>query len=247
MVRRSQEHLARGFPATRHSALAAVRSGDQEQRRRGLAVLAEAYWGPVHGYLRLRWGKSHEEAKDLAQELFAQLLHRDLLSSFDPQRARLRTFLRLCIDGLVTREHRAARRLKRGGGEAAVSFDAEQARADFEGTADAAESPEALFDKEWARGLFAAALRRLEERCRRERKTQHFELFQRYELDAGPERPTYAELARRFRIATTDVTNRLAWVRRELRRTVLELLRASTASESEFRDEARSLLGVERP
>jgi hypothetical protein len=43
------------------------------------------------------------------------------------------------------------------------------------------------------------------------------------------------------------VTNHLHWARRELRKAVLEKLRETTASEEEFRDEARALLGVEAP
>jgi hypothetical protein len=41
------------------------------------------------------------------------------------------------------------------------------------------------------------------------------------------------------------VTNYLALARREFRRTVLEKLRELTATDEEFRREARSLLGVD--
>jgi len=40
------------------------------------------------------------------------------------------------------------------------------------------------------------------------------------------------------------VTNFLAFARREFRRIVLEKLREITANDREFREEARSLLGV---
>jgi hypothetical protein len=48
-------------------------------------------------------------------------------------------------------------------------------------------------------------------------------------------------------LPVTTVTNRLAAVRRDLRRTVLEQLRELTASEEEFRAEAERVLGVEAP
>jgi hypothetical protein len=41
------------------------------------------------------------------------------------------------------------------------------------------------------------------------------------------------------------VTNHLAWARREFRRVVLDTLREMTASEDEFRREARDLLGLD--
>ena len=52
-------------------------------------------------------------------------------------------------------------------------------------------------------------------------------------------------LAQKFKIAPTDVTNYLAFARREFRRIALERLREMTASEDEFRREARAMLGVD--
>jgi hypothetical protein len=46
-------------------------------------------------------------------------------------------------------------------------------------------------------------------------------------------------------LEATDVTNYLAFARREFRRCVLEQLRDMTASDDEFRREAQSLLGVD--
>jgi vacuolar-type H+-ATPase subunit H len=48
-------------------------------------------------------------------------------------------------------------------------------------------------------------------------------------------------------IAETQVTNHLAWARREFRRLVLEALEEATGSEEEFRAEARQLLGIDPP
>jgi RNA polymerase sigma factor (sigma-70 family) len=233
--------LVRGFPPTRHSALVAVRSADAAERARGLATLSAVYWRPVYSYLRLRWRRPHEDAADLAQEFFAELVDKDLLSRFDPSRARLRTYLRICIDGLVGNHDKAASRQKRGGGVAPLQFDFEEAREEIERVAGTVESPESMFEKEWARGVFAIALQRLREACARAGKADHYALLEQYDL--GDARPTYADLAQRFGVAVTDVTNRLFRVRRELRQVVLEVLRELTASEEEFLEEARALLG----
>jgi hypothetical protein len=45
----------------------------------------------------------------------------------------------------------------------------------------------------------------------------------------------------------TQVTNHLAWARRELRRLVLERLRLLAGSDAEFRAEAEDLFGVRIP
>jgi len=227
--------LVRAFPTTRHSAIEAARSGDGIERARGLQTLSEAYWRPVYAYLRLHWRRSHEEAADLTQEFFAELIEKDLLARFDASRARLRTWLRVCIDGLVQNGLRRSGRQKHGGG-----FDFESAEQELE-NAPGGESPEARFEKEWARAVFGMGLRHLREKCAAEGKLAHFALLEDYDLG---DRASYAELARRHGIAVTDVTNRLAWARRSLREAVLDVLRELTCSEEELRSEARALLGA---
>ena len=51
-------------------------------------------------------------------------------------------------------------------------------------------------------------------------------------------------MGRRFGIKATDVTNYLAFARKQFRRIVLDELRAMTSGEEEFRREALTLLGV---
>src|SRR5258705_5395977 len=101
MMGAMDEQLVRGFPSTRHSALALVRSKDAAERARGVETLSSVYLRPVYSYLRPRWHRPHEEAADLAQEFFAELLEKELLARFDPSRARLRTYLPACIARLL--------------------------------------------------------------------------------------------------------------------------------------------------
>jgi F0F1-type ATP synthase membrane subunit b/b' len=56
---------------------------------------------------------------------------------------------------------------------------------------------------------------------------------------------SYRELAARFSLAETSVTNELSAARQQFRQIVLDTLREATASEQEFRAEARALLGID--
>ncbi len=221
------------FPVTRRSAVEAARSGDAVERARGLNTVAQAYWRPVYSYLRLHWRKSHDEAADLTQELFADLVDHNTLARFDPQKARLRTWLRVCVDGLVANDHRAQTRQKRS----PTVFDFAAARAAVERASPL--SPEQEFEKEWARAVFSMALEALRVRCAATDKEPYYALLVAYELG---DRPTYAALAERFSLALTDVTNHLAWARRELRAEVFQLLADLTRGEAELHEAARALL-----
>jgi len=204
-------------------------------------AIASAYWRPVYKYLRVRWRIDPEDARDLTQEFFARLLERNFLDSYEPDKGRLRTFLRTCADRLFLNQSRAAQRLKRGGEAVHLALDFDVAEKEL--AVAHSESPEDLFEREWMRALFALAVERLQAHCAAAGKARHFELFERYDLDESGNL-SYADLAREFNLATTDVTNYLAYARREFRRAVLEQLREMTGSEDEFRREAQSLLGV---
>jgi len=233
------------FPKTRWSAIEAARSSDPEERRRALDRIVSVYWKPVYKYVRARYRRSAEDAQDLTQEFFGSLLARRSLDAYEPRKARLRTFLRACVDALVANADRDARRLKRGAGTAPLSLEFELAEGELARTG--LPSPERVddfFEREWLRSLFAAAVDQLRAACAAKGKEAAFAIFERYDLDdAEPGRPTYADLAAEHGLSVVDVTNHLAGARRDFRRITLELLRETTASDDEFRREALSLLG----
>ena len=236
------------FPATRWSVVAAARSDDSAERARALDVLFAAYWKPVYKYVRLKFSKSPEEAQDLTQGFFAELLERDLLSGFEPKKSRLRTYIRLCADSFVLNEIKHAGRQKRGGDAVHVALDFCAAEGELRAQAiDPASIPseerfEQFFEKEWIRSLFLAAVRKFREFCAAGGKVSAFNLFEAYDL-ADDDPPSYAQLAETHQLSVGNVTNQLAWARREFRRLAKEELRALCSTDEEFARESRSLFG----
>jgi RNA polymerase sigma factor (sigma-70 family) len=237
------------FPATRHSLLVATRSGDPEERRRAFGVLVASYWKPVYKYLRLRWRASAEDAEDLTQGFFARAFEKGFFDTFDPARARFRTFLRTCLDAHAANVRVAARRLKRGGAAQTLSLDFATAEGELVLQPAAADGDmEEYFHREWVRSIFGMAVDGLRQRAEQRGRSAAFEVFRRYDLEEAEEdRPTYAELGKVLGLPATQVTNHLAAMRREFRTLVLDSLREQCANESEFRAEARALLGVDPP
>src|SRR5712664_2813176 len=230
------------FPVTRWSVIDAVKSQDPEEHARALDTLFAAYWKPIYKYVRLRWNRPAEDAQDLTQGFFAEVLERELLAKYDPARSKLRTYLRLCVDSFVINQEKAARRQKRGGNTAHVALDFQAAEGELVGaTIDDASipSPESLeefFEKEWIRSLFALAVEVLRKFCSERERERTFRLFEDYDLSGDPD-TSYEKLAAAYGIAVTDVTNALSFARREFRRIALERLRELCASEEEFHRE----------
>jgi RNA polymerase sigma factor (sigma-70 family) len=238
----------RSFPTTQASVVRDAASENEDVRRRAFGALVAVYWKPVYFHLRLRWQADSESAKDLTQEFFTQAMTRGFFDGFDPTRARFRTFLRTCLDHFVANARRAERRLKRGGGTTLLRLDFEGADREL-GHAGALTDAdaEARFHEEWVRSLFSVAVEGLRAEATAGGYPLRFRIFERYDLEpaSGADRPSYRDLGEELGIPVTQVTNHLAWARRAFRRLVLERLRELSGSEAEYREEARSLLGVE--
>lgn len=239
----ARAQVAGGYPSTRGSVVEALRAGDSAQRSRALGTVVELYSKPLAAYLRGRFECSPEDAEDLTQGFFTAALERSSLSKFDPLQASFRTFLRLLLDRHVSNHFKAMSCLKRGGDVRVLdSAEAEDALARV---ATAELDPEALLQREWRRSLFAMAVARLERDLQREGRDAHYQVFAAVDLADGPERPSYRAVAEALQLPETTVTNHLAAARRRFRTTVLDVLREVTASEAEFRSEARAALGLD--
>lgn len=233
------------FPTTRLSALLEAHSDDQDARRHAENLLIEVYYRPIYTHVRVKWQKCPEDAEDLIQDFFARAVERDFFRSYDRDKTRFRTFMRLCVDRFVSNANKAEGRHKRGGGARTIALDLDGLEKEL-ARAWPSEPPDAVFDREWTRSLLAASVNALRRTCEASHKRAHLALFERYDLCPPEERPTYAELGASLGLPTTTVTNHLAWARRRFREHVLESLRELTASEDEFESEAARLLGVSR-
>ncbi len=234
------------FPPTRHSAIIAARSEDPEVRQRAFETIVAGYWKPAYKYIRIKWQSSNEDAKDLTQGFFTTAIEKNYFASYDRSKASFQTFLRTCLDGFVANQRKSAQRQKRGGGLEHLSLDFSAAESELSLQVNVSGiTPEELFHREWVRSVFSMAIEELQKHYAEKGSAVHYELFERYDLSEDETRVSYASLAKHYDLATTEVTNYLAATRREFRKRVLGKLQEMTATEEEFRTEARSLLGVE--
>jgi RNA polymerase sigma factor (sigma-70 family) len=238
------------FPGTRWSLVARLvqpgsRAGSHT-RRDALEELVSSYWRPVYRALRVRYRKSSEEAEDLTQSFFMELIEKRRLEKFvaDPDAGRFRALLGSLLGRFVSSSDRDARRLKRGGDRPHVSLDPALV-ASIEDRI-ASEPPEDAFDREWRATIIDQALADLANEARSPLDQRRLEVFLAYEVEPGDEpRPTYAELARRLGLKPHDVKNDLVAARRRFAELILDRIREESRDDAEARDELRQLFGVD--
>ena len=234
------------FPETRRSLVIRLANDDSEESSRAWEKLVCAYWKPTYRYLRLRWNKSNEDAKDLVQDFFARALEKDFFASFDPAKGRFRGYFRACVEAHCRNDLESSRALKRGGHQIIQQLDFEEA----EGEISLIDPPDPghddeWFDKEWRRQIFSLAIENLQSHCLSVGDHEKWQVFLRYDL-ATKDRPRYEDLAREFDVPITAITNWLSAMRGKFRNAIVEILKEQSNSEQEFQDDLGLLEGHDR-
>lgn len=227
------------FPTTCWSQVILPARGAEEDRRAALDRLAAEYWRPVYAYVRARWAKSPEDARDVTQEFFLYIMEGDFLSRVDRERGRFRAVLKVALANFVTDAHRRDAAEKRGGGRAPLPL-GDLPRVELPDPR--GRTPDDLLDDAWRREVLATGLEAVEESYRREGKETTFEVFRDYFLSETGE-VDYASVAARHGISTSDVSNRLTHAKGRYRETIRRLVAETVRGEDDLREELAWLFG----
>lgn len=218
-------NAARRQFVTTHWSLVLAAGADVSSSAAGdaLAQLCETYWYPLYAFLRSR-GHTAEDAQDLTQAFFARVLEQRTLASADPARGRFRSFLLVSLKNFVANEREREQAKKRGGGMSVVPLEIETAEGRFQLEPRTDETPERVFDREWALILLDNVLRRLQTEMTRAGRDGHF--AQLKEFLTGEEQPA-GYVAAASALGMSAGATRVAVHR--LRRRFAELVRSEIA------------------
>jgi RNA polymerase sigma-70 factor (ECF subfamily) len=137
--------------------------GDTPRAKAALERLVSRYWKPVYFFLRRR-GTGVEDAKDLTQAFFADLLERGAIAQADPARGRFRSWLLACLRNFAADQADKARAARRGGEARFVAADAESEY--VRDLPSEGPTPEEAFHRKWAMDLLREAIASLDEKWR---------------------------------------------------------------------------------
>ena len=233
---------AAAFATTQWSVVVAAGQRDSPQAAEALEQLCRSYWYPLYACVR-RQGYSPADAEDLTQEFFARLLARGYVARAKPHQGKFRSFLLCGLQNFLCDERDKALRLKRGGGQPVISFDAQSAEDRYRMEPVDEMTPGRAFERSWAMALLERVVGRLQEEYAAAGKADLFKQLTEFRLDA-PERPAYAEVAARLGLSESALTSAIYRLRQRHHQLVREEITQTLANPAEVEDEIRYLLAV---
>ena len=113
------------FLTTHWSVVVSAGQDSTDASLMALEKLCRAYWYPLFAYVRRR-GYDPEQAKDLTQAFFAQVIGRKYISDANPERGRFRTFFLTSLSHFLANEWHRDHAQRWGGNVEFISLDAAQ-------------------------------------------------------------------------------------------------------------------------
>ena len=230
------------FDKTSWSLVRAAALEPTASSRQALATLCRTYWQPVYAFVR-RNGYDREQAQDLTQGFFTQLLEKRFLAHADQERGKFRSFLLTAVKHFLANEWDRDHALKRGGGQVSLSIDLVDAESWYAPAVAANPTPESLFERRWALSLLEHVLTRLRAEFAAVGKSDQFEMIVPFlNQDSGDKR--YEELADRLGVSTGSLRMAVHRMRRRYRSLLRKEIAETVATPEEVDDEIRFLLST---
>ncbi len=213
----------RQFAVTRWSIVLLAGHRSSPDSRRALESLCEAYWYPLYAYVRRRVADIND-AQDLTQAFFAELLAKNYVGSATAERGRFRAFLLTSLKHFLSKEWERAKAQKRGGGKVPIPLDFDSANSQYRIEPSCGLTAEQIYDREWAVALLGRIMQRLEAESVQAGKAKQFEELKGFLIGehAGS---TYLDVA--MTLGMTEAAVKM--VTHRMRQRYRELLRAEIA------------------
>lgn len=232
------------FATTRWTIVLAAGDSDTPPSAEALESLCGAYWFPIYSYVRRR-GYVKEDAEDLTQAFFADLLERRDFAKAESGRGRFRAYLLASLKHFLANEWDKSRRLKRGGNITHFPLDWQSADAQFQIADPTMLSPDEVFDREWATALLERVIVRLRDEWAEEGKAERFDRMKGF-LTVAKGEISYAQAAAEAETEEGALRVAVHRLRKRYRALLREEVAQTLADPAMVADEIAALLGAFR-
>lgn len=234
----------RQFATTRWSMVRAIRQEDPEASASALQELCQVYWYPLYSFVR-RKGHDANEAADLTQAFFADLLERESLQDVDPQRGKFRSFLLKACQHFLSNQYDRQRAVKRGGGRRIMSLNFDDADQRYSQEPEGEQTPEKRFLQQWATTLLQRVERQLRGDYEKRGKAHQFDELRGFLAGKNPDE-TLAGAAGRLGMSEVAVKVAVHRLRQRFGEKLREEIGQTVDSEEGIDEEIRELFEVFR-
>jgi RNA polymerase sigma factor (sigma-70 family) len=227
---------------TTHWSVVLEAQGESPAAHEALEKLCQTYWRPIYAFLR-RQGVSPEEAEDITQGFFAQLLERRKFSAVRKEKGRLRSYLLGALKYFLADEHRRAMAIKRGEGQRLIPL--EDLRTDERIDVEPADSmtAEMIYERRWALTVLEQVLDRLKNEYRTAGNAALFDSLKQL-LPDEPGSPSQAEIAAQLGMTENALRQAFYRFRQRYQSILREEIANTVATPADIEDELRHLIAV---
>jgi RNA polymerase sigma factor (sigma-70 family) len=237
----SGQHRGVAFTTT-HWSVVLEAQGESPAAQQALEKLCRTYWRPIFAFLR-RQGLRLEEAEDITQGFFAQLLERKKFSAIRKEKGRLRSFLLGALKYFLADEQRRAMAIKWGKGQRLIPL--EEFRADDRIEMEPADpvTAEMSYERRWALTVLERVLSRLKDEYHAAGNDALFDSLKEL-LPDEPGAPSQAEIAARLGMTENAVRQAFYRFRQRYQSLLREEIANTVATPGDIEDELRHLIAV---
>jgi RNA polymerase sigma factor (sigma-70 family) len=235
---------ADGFPNTMWSEVVAAGENSTPRSRQALESLCSSYWRPLYAYVR-RDGHDREQAEDLTQAFFVRLLEKNYLNDYHRERGRFRSFLLACLKHFLANERDRDSAEKRGGGKAVLSlqFNVSDAENEFLHEPPDDQTPEVIYERQWALSVVARVQVRIEREFERAGKARQFEQLRGF-ISGDDSGLPYREVADKLGVTGGALKVAVHRMRRRFRELLRDEISQTVLIPEEVQEEIGFLMSV---
>jgi RNA polymerase sigma factor (sigma-70 family) len=228
--------------ATTHWSVVLEAQGESPAAQDALEELCRTYWRPVYAFLR-RQGVGPEEAEDITQGFFAQLLERRKFSALRKEKGRLRSFLLGALKYFLADERRRAMAIKRGKGQRLIPLERLRVDERIEMEPSDPVTAEMIYERRWALTVLENVLSRLKDEYQTTGNAALFDSLKQL-LPDEPGSPSQADIAARLGMTENAIRQAFYRFRQRYQSLLREEIAHTVATPGDIEDELRHLIAV---
>ena len=229
---------------TTHWSVVLEAQSESPAAEEALEKLCRVYWRPIYSFVR-RHSSAPEEAEDVTQAFFADLLEHKSLTAVRKEKGRFRSYLLGALKHFLADERRRAMAIKRGKGQCPIPLEDLSVDERLETEPTDPVTAEQIYERGWASTVLERVLSLLKDEYVAAGNAALFDSLKQL-LPDEPGSPTQADIAGQLGMTANAVRQAFHRFRQRYQSLLREEIAHTVATPGDVEDELRHLIAVVR-